>query len=170
MIYGKVNCDKIKGMKHSLKIGFNFGITSGIIITLGLLVALHSGTHSKIIVLGGVLAIAIADAFSDAMGIHISEESENVHTKKEIWEATISTFLFKFFCAVTFIIPILLFDLLTAIVVSVIWGLSILSILSYKIAKEQKIKPWKAVVEHLTIAILVIALTHYIGDWIATFS
>ncbi|HID20408.1 MAG TPA: hypothetical protein EYP28_05685, partial [Methanophagales archaeon] len=62
-------------MKHSLKIGFSFGLTSAIITTLGLMVGLHSGTHSKLVVIGGVLTIAIADAFSDALGIHISEES-----------------------------------------------------------------------------------------------
>ena len=54
-------------MKHSLKVGFSFGLTSGIITTLGLMVGLHSGTNSKIAVIGGVLTIAIADAFSDAL-------------------------------------------------------------------------------------------------------
>ncbi|PIU42967.1 MAG: hypothetical protein COS98_00120, partial [Parcubacteria group bacterium CG07_land_8_20_14_0_80_35_11] len=78
-------------MKHSLRVGFSFGLTSGIITTLGLMVGLHSGTHSKIAVIGGILTIAIADAFSDALGIHISEESEEKHTEKEIWESTIST-------------------------------------------------------------------------------
>jgi vacuolar iron transporter family protein len=50
-------------------------------------------------VLSGILTIAIADAFSDAFGIHISEEAENKHTAKEIWTATISTFLAKFLFA-----------------------------------------------------------------------
>ncbi|MGB6865995.1 MAG: VIT1/CCC1 transporter family protein, partial [Candidatus Aminicenantaceae bacterium] len=91
-------------MKHSLKTGFSFGLTSGIITTLGLMVGLHSGTHSKLVVIGGILTIAIADSFSDALGIHISEESENKHTKKEIWESTISTFLSKFVFALTFVV------------------------------------------------------------------
>ena len=75
-------------MKHSIKKGFSFGLTSGVITTLGLIVGLHSGTHSKLVVIGGVLVIAVADALSDALGIHISEESENKHTQREIWEAT----------------------------------------------------------------------------------
>jgi len=158
-------------MKHSLKTGLSFGLTSGIVTTLGLMVGLHSGTHSKLVVMGGILTIAIADAFSDALGIHISEESENKHMTKEIWESTIFTFFFKFIFALTFIIPVLLLKLSTAIVVSVIWGLSALSILSLGIAKKQKVKPWKVVVEHLIIALVVIVITHYVGDWIAsTFS
>ena len=154
-------------MEHSLKVGFCFGLTSGIITTLGLMVGLHSGTHSKLVVLGGILTIAIADAFSDALGIHISEESENKHTSKEIWKSTFSTFLSKFVFALTFVVPVLLFELSTAIIASIIWGLSILSILSYCIAREQKAKPWKVVLEHLVIALIVISTTHLVGGWVA---
>jgi len=155
-------------MKHSLKIGFSFGLTSGIITTLGLMVGLHSGTHSSLVIIGGILTIAIADAFSDALGIHVSEESENKHTTKEIWESTISSFLLKFACTLMFVVPILLFQLSTAIIVSVIWGLSLLCIFSFSIAKEQKTKSWKVVIEHLIIALVVIIITHYVGDWIGS--
>ena len=155
-------------MKHSLKTGFSFGLTSGVITTLGLMVGLHSGTHSKLVVIGGILVIAIADSLSDALGIHLSEESENKHTTKEIWEATLSTFLSKFAFTLTFIIPLLLFQLYTAIIVSIAWGLSLLCIFSFFIAKEQKAKPWRPIVEHLAIAVAVIITTHYVGDWISS--
>jgi len=155
-------------MNHSLKTGFSFGLISGIITTLGLMVGLHSGTHSKIVVIGGILTIAIADAFSDALGIHISEESENKHTTKEIWESTVSTFLSKFVFALTFIIPLLLFQLSLAIIVSVVYSLFLICIFSFHLAKKQKIKPWKVVFEHLIIALMVITITHYIGDWIGS--
>jgi VIT1/CCC1 family predicted Fe2+/Mn2+ transporter len=154
-------------MKHSIKVGFSFGLTSGIITTLGLIVGLHSGTHSKLAVIGGVLTIAIADAFSDALGIHVSEESENKHVEKEIWESTISTFLSKFVVALTFIVPLLLLQLSTAIILGVVWGLSLLAIFSFFIAKEQKEKTWKVVMEHLVIALVVILIAHYVGDWMS---
>ncbi|MEA3488048.1 MAG: hypothetical protein U9R10_02205 [Euryarchaeota archaeon] len=155
-------------MKHSLIVGFSFGLTSGIITTLGLMVGLHSGTHSKLVVIGGVLTIAIADAFSDALGIHISEESENKHTTREIWESTIATFLSKFVFALTFIVPLMLFQLTTAIIVSVVWGLFLLGLFSFYIAKVQGVKPWNVVIEHLVIAVVVIILTHYAGCWISS--
>jgi len=158
-------------MKHSLKTGLSFGLTSGIITTLGLIVGLHSGTHSKLVVIGGILTIAIADAFSDALGIHVSEESENRHSTKEIWESTVATFLSKFVFALTFVVPILLLPLPTAIIVSVIWGLSLLGFFSFYIAEEQGATPWKVIAEHLLIALAVIAITHCVGDWIgAAFS
>jgi VIT1/CCC1 family predicted Fe2+/Mn2+ transporter len=120
------------------------------------------------VVLSGVLTIAIADAFSDALGIHISEESENVHTTKQIWVATVATFLAKFLFAMTFVVPVLLFSLSTAIGVSLIWGLSVLTVLSYVIAKSQGEPPWKIVGEHLIIALVVIAITYWVGHWIKT--
>jgi VIT1/CCC1 family predicted Fe2+/Mn2+ transporter len=153
-------------LRHSIKTGLSFGLTSGTITTLGLMVGLHSGTHEKIAVLGGILTIAIADAFSDALGIHIAEESENTHTAIEIWEATITTFLAKFVFAMTFSVPLFVFQLDTAIRVSVVWGLCVLAAVSLAMAREQRTKAWPVLAEHLGIALLVIALTHFVGDWI----
>lgn len=158
---------KLKNLlPDSFRTGFSFGITSGIITTLGLIVGLHSGTHLKLAVIGGVLTIAVADAFSDALGIHVSEESENRHTQREIWESTFFTFISKFIFALSFIIPLLFFPLNIAIVVSVVYGLFLLGIFSYYIAKQQKVSPLTVIAEHITIALIVIVLTHYLGDWI----
>lgn len=155
-------------MKHSLKVGFSFGLTSAIITTLGLIVGLNSGTHSRMVVIGGILTIAIADSFSDALGIHIAEESENIHSTKEIWESTIATFLSKFFFATTFIVPVLVFPLTTAIIVNIVWGLSLLGIFSFFMAKEQKVNPWGVISEHLFIALVVIVITHFAGALVSS--
>lgn len=153
-------------MRSSFKTGFTFGLTSAIITTLGLMIGLDSSTHSKLAVLGGILVIAIADAFSDALGIHVSEESENVHSSKEIWESTAFTFLAKFIFALTFAVPVLLLSLETAIIVNLVYGLVLLGILSFYIAKQEKMNPLRVVFEHIFIAIIVISVTHYLGDWI----
>lgn len=154
-------------MKLSIRKGFSFGLTSGIITTLGLIIGLNAGTHSKLVVLGGILVIAIADALSDAAGMHISEEAENKHTQKEIWESTFSTLSSKFVFALTFAVPVLLFQLSTAIIISIIWGLAIIAGISFYIAKREKTKPFKVVVEHLLLTVLVIILTHFVGKFVA---
>jgi len=114
-------------VKRSIKKGFGFGLTSGVITTLGMMVGLNASTKSKLAVIGGIIAIAIADAFSDAAGIHIAEESENRHCAREIWEATLSTFFSKFLFALTFVVPVLVFELDAAIWVSIVWGLTLIS-------------------------------------------
>src|SRR3989339_1592024 len=154
-------------MKKSYLKGFGFGMTSGIITTLGMMIGLHSGTHSRLAVLGGIFVIAVCDAFSDAMGMHISEESVHEggkHKEREVWGATISTWFFKFFTALLFVIPVLLLPLETALVVSVVGGLVLISIFSYILAKQQGSRPWHVVAEHVTIAFVVVVLTHYVGD------
>jgi len=153
-------------MEHSLKTGLSFGLTSGVITTLGLMVGLNASTESKAVVMGGILTIAIADAFSDALGIHISEESENKHTELEIWKATISTFFCKAVFAASFIIPVLLLDLPTAILVSVVYGMILLATFSYYIGRDEEGATWRIISEHISIALVVIVLTHYTGLWI----
>jgi len=155
-------------MKLSMKRGFSFGLISGIITTLGLIVGLNSGTHSKLVVFGGILTIAVADAFSDALGMHISEEYSRQKTK-QVWVSTLATFLAKFFFALTFVVPVLFFQLSTAVIIDIIWGLSLIGIFSYYIAKQEKARPINVIGEHVAIAIIVIILTRLIGGWISTF-
>ncbi|NIM65420.1 MAG: hypothetical protein GTO51_05445 [Candidatus Latescibacteria bacterium] len=154
-------------MKESIKTGISFGLTSGVITTLGLIIGLHSGTHSVLAVAGGIVIIAIADSLSDAIGMHIHEEAENMHTSGQVWAATIATFVSKFATALTFLIPIFLFSLTTAVVVSVIWGLFLVSILSYAVAKLTKVNPWNAIMEHLVIAVAVVVIAHLAGRWVS---
>ncbi len=151
-------------MKQSLKTGLSFGLTSGIITTLGLIVGLNAGTGSRITVIVGILIIAIADAMSDALGIHISEEAERRNTTGEIWESTISTFITKFAFAITFIFPVLFLPLDIAVIISVTWGLLLLGAFSFYIAKVQRESAGRIVTEHLLIAILVVLATNYIGS------
>jgi len=157
-------------LKQSIRTGLSFGLTSGIITTLGLMVGLNSSTHSQRIVMSGILVIAIADALSDALGIHISEESNPQVSIKEVWESTIATFLSKFLVALTFVVPVLLLELSVAITISIIWGLLLIAVISFYIAKQQAQNPLRVILEHLFITILVIIITYYIGNWVSTLS
>jgi len=156
-------------MKHSLKTGLSFGLTSAIITTLGLMVGIYSGTHSRFSVLGSILIIAIADAFSDSLGVHMSEESENKHTPREIWESTLYTFLSKFIFASTFLVPVIIFELELAVMISAIWGFLLLILFSFYLAKNEGISPWKVIFEHVFVAMVVILTTHSVGLFIRRF-
>lgn len=151
-------------MRSVLWKGVGFGLTSGVITTLGVIVGLHSGTHSRLAVLAGIVVLAIADALSDAMGIHVSEEAEMEHTTKEILEVGFFTFASKFFVALTFIIPITFLELPVAISASILWGLFLIAVFSLYMARSQKQNPYKMIAEHVVITALVILLAHYLGD------
>ena len=156
-------------MRMQFRKGLGFGLTSGTITTLGLLVGLDASTGSRLAILAGIFAIAISDAFSDALGMHISEESTYKKTKKQIWEAMIATFFFKFIFALSFAVPFFLFNVSTAVYVCIAWGISVLAYYSYHLAKKEKISPFKAITEHVSIAIAVIAAAYIVGRLTAMF-
>jgi len=155
-------------MKKSVIIGVSFGITSGIITALGLMVGMAFATNSKILVIGSLLTIAVADSLSDSLGIHISEEADKSTTTRGVWESTIATFLAKFLFTMTFIIPIYFLNLKFAVLVNIIWGLIVLCFLSFFVAKESREKPFDAIFEHLFIAVIVLVATYFIGGFIST--
>lgn len=155
--------EALGGLDHSVRVGISFGLTSGIITTLGLLVGLSAGTSSRTAVLGGIFTIAVADSLSDALGIHIAEESEGVHTPREVWTATLATFLAKLLTALTFAIPVALLDLDAAVVVSIVWGAAALTGLSVNLARSQETRARPLILEHLGVAALVVAAAHGVG-------
>jgi len=145
--------------------GLYFGATSGVITTLGLLTGLYAGTGAVNAVLGGILVIAVADSMSDALGIHLAEEADPNTTSAHVWSATISTFVAKFVFAISFAVPLLVLPLRTAVIASIVWGMSVITVLSYFLAKSAQKRPLLIIFEHLGIAMLVVLLSHLIGAW-----
>ena len=146
--------------------GLYFGATSGVITTIGLLTGLHAGTHSVAAVLGGILVIAVADAMSDALGIHLATEADPQTSLAHVWSATLSTFATKFVFAASFAIPLFLLPLQQAVWVSIAWGMTVIVVLSYLLARAQNERPLPVIVEHLGIAMVVVVLSHLIGVWV----
>jgi len=154
-------------MRRAFKIGFSFGIPSGIVTTLGLMVGLNSITQSRLVVIGGILTIALADSFSDALGIHFVQETENNLTHGDVWKSTFFTLLSKFIFSSIFIIPVLIFELNIAIIISVMIGLYFIFLISLIIARQRGDNPYRVITEHILITIIVIFITHYIGIFIS---
>jgi len=153
-------------MNDQIKKGFGFGITSGIITTLGLIVGFYSGAYSRIVIIGGILIIAISDSMSDALGIHISEEFEGGSSEKEVWMATGFTFLFKFFFAMLFVLWFLFFSVKAAVFLSVAWGTLLIVVFSLYLAKKQKVSAFRVIFEHVFIMFLVICITYFVGSFV----
>ena len=147
--------------------GIFFGATSGVITTLGLITGLNAGTQSITAVLGGILVIAVADSMSDALGIHLAEEADPETDHEQVWQATITTFITKFIFALSFAVPLLLLPLGPAVIASIVWGMLVITVLSYFLARSKNEAPWSIILEHLGIAALVVVLSHLIGVWVA---
>jgi len=148
----------------SILSGMSFGFTSGVITTLGLILGLNASTESKLAIIGGILTIAFADAMSDSLGMHVSQESAGKVKQSNLWWAAISTFLTKLLSALTFVVPFLLLPTATAVIVCIVWGLFLLTVFSYTLAIETKEKPAAVIREHVSISVVVIIASTVIGE------
>ena len=104
---------------------------------------------------------------SDALGIHLAEEADPNTTHGHVWAATISTFLNKFIFALSFAVPVLLLPLDQAVAASLVWGLVVIIVLSYFLARAQQASPLMVIGEHVGIAAAVVVLSHMIGLWVS---
>jgi len=144
---------------------FSFGATSAIVTSLAFIVGLSKSINPKLTIIGSLLVIAVADNISDSLGIHIYQESD-LKKPKDVRTSTFSNFLTRFLVILLFILMVTFLPIEYAMIFSIAWGISLLTILSYLIAKEQKVNPYLAILEHIAIAILVIIVSSFLGNWI----
>src|SRR5438128_2345284 len=76
---------------------FTFGITSGILTTVGVLVGVNTATASKLSVIAAVVAIAVADRCSDAFGMYLSRSAERGSTSRQAVRLALATLAGKAF-------------------------------------------------------------------------
>lgn len=164
----------MENRSHQMVTGISFGITSGVITSLGMIVGMFSATNSKLAVIASIITMAIADGLADGAGQHMSEESEveggkTVHTHREVWMSTLYTFLSVCGSILSFVPFFLLFDLYTAILLGITWGVILLVVFNYLLAKAKNEKPFPIIAEHIALAVFVIVVSYFVGLLISKF-
>lgn len=145
---------------------YSMGATAAIITSLGLIAGLAQNSGNRSGIIAGVLIIAIADNIADSLSVHIYKEAEGA-SRSEIYSTTIGNFIVRFFVAMTFVFIIMFLPSYTALIVSIVWGLLLLTVLSCHIAKARKMNPLKETAWHLLVALLVIGISTILGDIIS---
>ncbi|MFT4261605.1 MAG: CYTH domain-containing protein [Candidatus Woesearchaeota archaeon] len=143
--------------------GFSFGISSAVLTTLGIIVGLNSATDSFIAVIGGIASVAVADSLSDSMGMYAEKMSQRGTSKSMAFKSSLNVFLGKLIFTLSFIIPFLLFDMNTAMIISVIWGAFLLSFVNAQIAFIQETSILKQISTNLSFAVVIIFVSHIVG-------
>lgn len=156
---------------HQWLTGVSFGLTSGTITALGMLVGIYAATSSTLALVAGLVTMAIADGLADAAGLHVVEEAQIEegrarYNQKEVWMTTIVTFLSVTGFILTFVIPVLFFPINTAILIDIGWGMLLLILLNFYIAKIKNEKPVELIIEHVLLAIFVIIVSNWVGGLI----
>ena len=156
-------------MDGAIKKGLGFGLTSSIITTLGVLVGLSVSTNSVKAVVAGILIVAVSDALSDSMGIHVAEETEGKKTNKAVWKTALATLLSKIIFTSTFVVPVLIWPLNISVYVCIGWGLLLTVVFSFYIAKIQNVHAYKIAIEHISLTLFVIVLTYFVGQGVSMY-
>jgi len=145
---------------------FSFGTTSAIVTSLAFIVGLSGG--SKIAIVVSLMVFAVADNISDSLGLHIFQESD-LKQPKVVSISTLSNFFTRLSLVLVFILLVVLLPIDYAVIASLVYGVSLLSFLSYLIAKERKSNPYSSILAHIAIAVLVIGVSFLLRVWITNF-
>ena len=148
---------------------FNFGATSAVITGLAVIVGLSRTTNPVVGITTALIIIAIADNVSDSFGIHVHQESQK-ESVKEVRKTTFTNFITRVAVVSIFVLLVILLPMKAAVALSIFFGIAIISIISYFIAKEQKAKPYRVVFHHLLITVLVIIGSYLLREASAGFS
>lgn len=141
---------------------FSFGAVSAVITCLALITSFDITETSKLGVIGSLCIIALADNISDTLGIHIYQEGE-FSSFRDVWRSTLSNFIARLCVILFFILFVFFLPPMAAMVCSVVYGFLILTGISYLVARKRHVAPAKIIVEHITIAIVVLVLSKYIS-------
>jgi VIT1/CCC1 family predicted Fe2+/Mn2+ transporter len=144
---------------------YSMGATAAIITSMGLIAGLTQSDAMRQTTIAGLLIIAVADNISDSLGIHVYKESEGAKNR-EILSATFGNFFLRLVLVLSFILIVLLFSSLSALLVSSVWGLTLLVLLSYSIANVKKTTVHAEIIWHVVVALLVIVGSRLIGSFI----
>jgi len=150
-------------MTHLTK--FSFGATSAVITSLAFIIGLSSAINPKLTIIGTLAVFAIADNISDSLGIHIFQESD-LKKSKVVRTSTFYNFFTRVSVTLVFILLVAIFPMGYSIMFSIIWGFFLLTTLSYYIAKEQKVNPYLAILQHVAITLVVIIASLFLREWI----
>jgi len=134
---------------------FSFGATSAVITGLAVIIGLSRSANPVIGITTALVVIAIADNISDSFGIHIHQEAQK-ESVKEVRKTTLTNFVTRVAVVSIFVLLVILLPVKAAIALSIFFGMAVISIISYLIAKERKAKPHRIVFQHLLITALVI--------------
>ena len=144
---------------------FSFGGTAAIVASVALIVGLDAAALPKVAIVSSLLIVALADNLTDSLSIHVYQESERLEPRKAFL-ATITNFTARLLVSLSFVLLVLLLPTRAAIVAALAWGLLLLGLLSWVIARQRRVRPIPEIAKHLAVAAFVIFVAEAIGEWI----
>jgi vacuolar iron transporter family protein len=150
----KNTLNKKTDSKEQLNKGQLFGLISGSITTIGVIVGLWQSHNNIGIIISAILSIALSDSFSDGFGMYFSQRTHLDQT--EATNIGIQTTFYKIIVTLSYIIPFLILDIDTAIKINITWGCFLIAYASYQIGE--------GILINLLMAVVVIFMSYLGGN------
>jgi VIT1/CCC1 family predicted Fe2+/Mn2+ transporter len=146
---------------------FSYGGTAGIITSVSLIIGLNAASASKGPIVSALLVVALADNLTDALSIHLYQESERLEARSA-FRTTLSNIAARLLVSVSFVLLVLWLPIAIAVVAATIWGLGLIAILTAILARERKVRLMPEIVKHLVVAAGILLTSKAIGWFIGT--
>jgi len=144
---------------------FSYGGAAAIVTSVALMIGLDAATASRGTIVSGLLIVALADNLTDSLSIHIYQESERLDSRAAFL-STLTNFGARLATSLSFIGLVLILPIKTAIIAASIWGLLLLSGLTWVLARERRKSVFSEMYKHVAVALAVILASKQIGAWI----
>jgi len=144
-----------------------YGGTAAIVTSTALISGLSAANSTRTAIVSALLIAAIADNLTDALSIHIYQESEQLD-KRDAFIGTMTNFGMRLLLSISFALLVVFVPLMYDAKVAIVWALLLLAALTYLVARERKVNPMSEVIKHLLVASAVIIVSMVIGRWIGS--
>jgi VIT1/CCC1 family predicted Fe2+/Mn2+ transporter len=141
---------------------FTFGGSSAIVTSLGLIVGFGAAKASTATVVGALLIVALADNLTDSLSIHIYQESEQLEPRAA-FRATLTNFVTRLFVSLSFVLLVLTLPLGWALVAALAWGLLLLGVVTWLVARRRGANVRHELWGHLAATVTVLAVSRAVG-------
>jgi VIT1/CCC1 family predicted Fe2+/Mn2+ transporter len=145
---------------------FSFGATSAVVTSMGLVVGLGAAGAGAATIVSGLLIAGLADNMTDSLSIHMYQEAEKLKERAAL-RATLTNFVARVLAALSFVVIVLALPAAYASVAALLWGCTLLAVISLVLARARGVYPLPEIAKHLAVAFLVIVASRVIGEWIS---
>jgi len=174
---GKNNNNKGWHLAYELE-GVAFGTADGVICTLGLIFGVAIATNNISLIIISAVAGGVANSFANSIGVFISQSAErgvqmqrkeighetHVHTKQETVLNAAFSFIASLAVLSILLLPFLIFNIGTALILTSILGIVILFTLGFMIAKLTRENRMKTAVIFVLLGIAGVVVGYIIGS------
>jgi hypothetical protein len=144
----------------------SFGGTAAIVTSMALIVGLDAAHAGKAGLISALLIAAVADNLTDSLSVHMYQESQRLE-QREVFVGTLTNFATRLMVCTSFVAMIVLLPERTAAWWGLGWGISLLTILTYLLARYRHVSAVSEIAKHLGVALAIIVVSQRVGHWIA---